>query len=162
MFNIRTGLGYDRHPFSETGSGPLKLGCVSLDFDRSLKGHSDGDVIAHSIADALLSAAGLPDLGTTFPAGCSSTTGIAGADILRWTARMVSDQGWKIGNIDCVVVCDTPTLKHVVQDMVLAISQALGIETSQVSIKPRHAEGLGFAGQNLGIESTSIVLLHRD
>lgn len=140
----------------------MPLGCVSIDFDRRLSGHSDGDAVAHCIADALLSAAGQKDLGTVFPASCSSTTGISGSEILKWTTRLLSEVEWKIGNIDCVVVCDSPTLGPMVPEMVRAISDALDISPEQVSVKPGHAEGLGFAGNDEGIESTSVVLIYRD
>jgi 2-C-methyl-D-erythritol 2,4-cyclodiphosphate synthase len=162
MTDIRVGIGHDRHPFSKAGHGPLALGCVNVEFERRLIGHSDGDAVAHCIADALLSAAGQPDLGTTFPEACSATAGIAGSEILKWTARLVSDAGWRIGNIDCVVVCDHPTLGPRVPEMCASVAGALGIEPDRVKVKPRHAEGLGFAGRDLGIESTAVVLLYRD
>jgi len=161
MADIRVGIGHDRHPFSKHGKGPLALGCVTIEFDRRLLGHSDGDAIAHCMADALLSACGQADLGTTFPETSAATEGISGAEILKWTARMVAEAGWRIGNIDCVVVCDRPTLGHRIPDMVEAVAGALGIEPGQVKIKPRHAEGLGFAGRDLGIESTAVVLVLR-
>jgi 2-C-methyl-D-erythritol 2,4-cyclodiphosphate synthase len=162
MKNIRTGLGHDRHPFGEPGSGPLALGCVAVDYDRRLEGHSDGDAIAHCIADALLSASGLPDLGTVFPAYLEANEGIAGTAILKKTAAMIAKTGWRVGNIDCVVVCDKPHLASYLPKMVANIAGALGIECGQVSIKPRHAEGLGFAGTGLGIEATAVVLVFSD
>lgn len=161
MNAFRVGFGHDRHPFSKPGHGPLALGCVNVDFNRRLLGHSDGDAVAHCIADALLSAAGLPDLGTTFPETCDATTGISGCEILKWTGRLVRDAGWIVGNIDCVVVCDSPRLGHLVPAMCQAAAGALGIGADQISIKPRHAEGLGFAGRDLGIESSAVVLIHR-
>ena len=162
MEEIRTGLGYDRHRFDDPGSGPLRIGCVSVEFDRRLDGHSDGDLIAHCIADALLSAAGIGDLGTCFPAGKPETAGISGSSILRRTADWLASAGWRVGNIDCTVICDEPCLGRHVPVMQSSVSTALGIDTGLLSIKPRHAEGLGFAGRMEGIEAMAIVLLVRN
>ncbi len=161
MDDIRTGLGYDRHKFDGAGSGPLSIGCVSIDFDRRLDGHSDGDVIAHSVADAILSASGIGDLGTCFPSGSQHTAGIRGEAILKRTADWIEAAGWRIGNIDCTVVCDEPCLGRHVPAMVKTMSGALRIEAERVKIKPHHAEGLGFAGSGEGIEATAVVLLFK-
>jgi len=162
MNDIRTGLGYDRHQFETPGSGPLAIGCVKVDFDRRLDGHSDGDVVAHAIADALLSACGFGDLGTSFPAGSPATVGIAGSAILHRTADWVVAAGWRIGNVDCTVVCDNPALGTHVPAMKKAVGFALGLSQDRVCIKPRHAEGLGFAGRGEGVEAMAVVLVFHD
>ncbi len=161
MDEIRTGLGCDRHRFEAAGSGPLAIGCIPVEYDRRLDGHSDGDVVAHCIADALLSASGIGDLGTCFPAGSSRTKEIKGAAILRRTANWLDEAGWRVGNIDCTVICDEPCLGRHVQPMTAAIADALKITADRIKVKPRHAEGLGFAGRVEGIEAMAVVLLFR-
>ena len=159
--DIRTGLGYDRHRWAEDGTGPLMLGCAEIEYSRRLAGHSDGDAAAHCIADAILSACGLGDLGTNFPAGRTETADIRGETILRKTAVLAGKAGFRIGNVDCTVICDYPRLGEHVQVMAGATARALGITTDRVSIKPRHAEGLGFAGKNEGVEAIASVLMFR-
>jgi len=158
--HIRVGLGMDVHPLIP--GGPLCLGCCEIPFDYHLKGHSDGDVVAHAIADALLSAGGISDLGTFLPASDDSIKGISGEDVLKRVASVLAQAGVMIINVDCTVMCDRPSLAGYVPSMIKATSLALEISPSQVSIKPRHAEGLGFAGTGQGIFSQAVVLVQID
>jgi 2-C-methyl-D-erythritol 2,4-cyclodiphosphate synthase len=124
-----------------------------------LEGHSDGDAVAHAIADALLSAAGLGDLGTFLPAGDPATAGISGADILRRVGNALSGRDAHIVNIDCTLVCDEPPLAGHRAAMETAVADGLGVSREAVSLKPRHAEGLGFAGRGEGVWASAVVLV---
>jgi 2-C-methyl-D-erythritol 2,4-cyclodiphosphate synthase len=154
---FRIGLGIDIHPF--VPGGPLWLGCTRIDHDHHLAGHSDGDAVAHAIADALLSAAGLGDLGTFLPATDPTIRGISGENVLKRVAAGLSWRGAAVVNIDCSVVCETPTLAPHLPRMIQATAAALGVDSSRVSIKPRHAEGLGFVGRAEGVAAQAVALV---
>jgi len=154
---FRIGLGIDIHPF--VPSGPLWLGCTRIDHDHHLAGHSDGDAVAHAIADALLSAAGLGDLGTFLPATDPTIRGISGENVLKRVAAGLSWRGAAVVNIDCSVVCESPTLAPHLPRMIQATAAALGVDSSRVSIKPRHAEGLGFVGRAEGVAAQAVALV---
>lgn len=154
---FRIGLGIDIHPF--VPGGPLWLGCTRIDHDHHLAGHSDGDAVAHAIADALLSAAGLGDLGTFLPATDPTIRGISGENVLKRVAACLSWRGAAVVNIDCSVVCESPTLAPHLPRMIQATAASLGVDSSRVSIKPRHAEGLGFVGRAEGVAAQAVALV---
>ena len=154
---FRIGLGIDIHP--SVPGGPLWLGCARIDHDRHLAGHSDGDAVAHAIGDALLSAAGLGSLGTFLPDTDPATRGISGANVLKRVAAGLSWKGAAVVNVDCSIVCESPPLAPHLDRMVRATADALGIDPSRVSIKPRHAEGLGFAGRSEGVAAQAVALV---
>ena len=153
---IRTGLGFDVHPFKE--GGPLFLGCTALNYDIHLDGHSDGDCIAHSIADGLLSAALRKSLGETFPV-IAENKGISGQEILSKVKGLLIEDNWRIVNIDTTVIADYPVLGPYVDVMVKNTAGALGIDDSYLMIKPRHSEGL--FKDFYGIICISVVLVER-
>ncbi len=157
---IRIGQGVDMHRL--VPGGPLHLGGVVIPYDLHLDGHSDADVVAHAIADALLSAAGHGDLGTLLPADDPSTAGISGAQVLSRVAEVLAFRGARLLNVDCSVVCDSPPLARYVPDMVDAMAEALGVSRSNLSIKPRHAEGLGFVGRDEGVFALAVALIAFD
>ena len=153
---MRVGLGFDVHPFSDDPSRQLVLGGVHLEGERGLAGHSDADVVAHAIADALLGAAGLGDLGQHFP---DTDPAWAGADSLRLLAGvtdMVRDAGWAPGNVDCTVVLEAPKLAPHRDQMMLRLAGVVGAD---VSVKATRAEGLGAIGRCEGVACWAVALV---
>jgi 2-C-methyl-D-erythritol 2,4-cyclodiphosphate synthase len=150
MIDIRVGQGFDIHRFAEepVEGRVLILGGVSFPGERVLVGHSDADVIAHAAADALLGAAGLGDIGQHYPDTDPAWKGANSLRILRDVALKVRDAGWRIGNVDCSVVCEQPKIAPVRDEMVRLLSEAAG---APVSVKGRRAEGLGALGRGEGI-----------
>jgi len=157
---MRIGQGIDVHRL--VPGGPLRLGGIAIPNNVHLEGHSDGDVVAHAIADAILSAAYLGDLGTFLPADDPTIAGIAGTEVLRRVAKALAQQGAKVGNVDCSVMCDCPPLAEHVPAMTNAVAMALSVSTRCISIKPRHAEGLGFVGREEGILAMAVALVTLD
>jgi len=154
----RVGLGFDVHPFG--GDGPLVLGGVTL-AGPGLEGHSDADVVAHAIADALLGAAGLPDLGTLFPADDERYRGVSSMRLLRDVADAVAAAGWRVENVDVVVATEQPVLAPHLPDMVASVEQALEpLDPAAVAVKPKRPEGLGALGRAEGIAAWAVALLY--
>ncbi len=151
---VRVGLGFDIHPFTDDPTRRLVLGGVHLD-GPGLVGHSDADVIAHAVADALLGAGGLGDLGGHFPAGDQAW---AGADSMDLLARVMAEvsESWQVGNVDCAVVLEAPRLAPHREAMEASLSRAVG---APVSVKPKRAEGLGALGRGEGIACWAVALL---
>ncbi|MEI6546378.1 MAG: 2-C-methyl-D-erythritol 2,4-cyclodiphosphate synthase [Burkholderiales bacterium] len=151
------GQGWDVHAL--VPGRALLIGGVAIPFERGLLGHSDADVLLHAITDAMLGAAALGDIGRHFP---DTDARFAGADsrvLLREALARVRAAGWVPGNIDCTVVAQAPKLASHIPAMVAAIAADLGIEPSQVNVKAKTAEKLGFAGRGEGIEAHATVLL---
>lgn len=150
MIDIRVGQGFDIHRFAEepVEGRVLILGGVSFPGERVLVGHSDADVIAHAAGDALLGAAGLGDIGQHYPDTDPAWKGANSLRILRDVALKVRDAGWRIGNVDCSVVCEQPKIAPVRDEMVRLLSEAAG---APVSVKGRRAESLGALGRGEGI-----------
>lgn len=153
----RVGLGFDVHPFG--GDGRLVLGGVTVE-GPGLAGHSDADVISHAVAEALLGAAGLPDLGTQFPADDDRYRGASSIGLLREVSGMVARAGWRVGNVDVVVAAEQPRLAPHLPDMVSALEEALAaVRPEAVTVKPKRAEGLGAIGRAEGIAAWAVALL---
>jgi 2-C-methyl-D-erythritol 2,4-cyclodiphosphate synthase len=150
----RVGLGFDVHPFSEDPGRRLVLGGVALP-GRGLAGHSDADVIAHAVADALLGAAGLGDLGGLFPDDDPAWRGADSMDLLGQVVDRV-ESGWRVGNVDCAVVLEAPRLAPHRDAMQQALAAVVG---AQVSVKPKRAEGLGALGRQEGIACWAVALV---
>ena len=150
MIDIRVGQGFDIHRFADEPieGRVLILGGLSFPGKRVLVGHSDADVIAHAAADALLGAAGLGDIGQHYPDTDPAWKGADSLRILRDVALKVRDAGWRIGNVDCSVVCEQPKIAPVRDEMTRLLSEAAG---APVSVKGRRAEGLGALGRGEGI-----------
>jgi len=158
----RVGLGYDVHAFSD--GGVLVLGGVELE-GPALAGHSDADAVAHAVADALLGAAGLPDLGSLFPTSDDRYRDASSIGLLRDVAGRVSAAGWRLGNVDVVVTAERPSLAPHVRSMTANLSRALialfpepGAQ-NLVSVKPKRSEGLGAIGRSEGIAVWAVALL---
>ncbi len=161
----RVGLGFDVHPFGD--APPLVLGGVRIPDAPRLAGHSDGDAVAHAVADALLGPAGLGDLGTLFPADDESLRGADSFGLLAEVVRQVASGGWWVDNIDIVIAAETPRLAPHMAAMATNLTEVLsplkepmgrGIH---VSVRPKRAEGLGAIGRAEGIAVWAIVLLSR-
>jgi 2-C-methyl-D-erythritol 2,4-cyclodiphosphate synthase len=161
----RVGLGFDVHPFGN--APPLVLGGVRIEESPRLAGHSDGDAVAHAVADALLSPLGLPDLGTMYPASDEQHRGAASMEWLREIAQQVVKLGWWIDNVDVVVAAETPKLASHVGAMAANLSEVLHKAREPmgrgigVAVKPKHAEGLGAIGRSEGIAVWAVALLSR-
>jgi 2-C-methyl-D-erythritol 2,4-cyclodiphosphate synthase len=154
---LRIGQGVDVHPL--VPGRPLVLGGVAVPFDRGLAGHSDADVVAHAICDAVLSAAALGDLGQHFPADDPRWAGADSLSFCRQAAGLAGKAGWTIVNVAATVLCDQPRLGPHLAAMTAALAGALGVEPGQVQISPKATEGLGFPGRGDGIAAIAVCLL---
>ena len=157
MTGLRIGHGYDVHRLVE--GRPLILGGVTVPYERGLLGHSDADVLAHAVMDALLGAAALGDIGKLFP---DSDPAYAGADSLLLLAQVtarLAENGWAIGNVDATVLAQAPKLASYVPEMRRRLAEAMGIDAAQVSVKATTEEHLGFTGAGEGMACHAVALL---
>ena len=148
----RVGIGYDIHRLVD--GRPLILGGVSIDFPQGLLGHSDGDVVLHAVADALLGAAGLPDIGDLFPDTDPAYDGADSRTLLAEVVRKVAAAGFRPNNIDCIVHAERPKLSEFKEPMARSIAQVVGLEPGAVNVKAKTNEGLGPLGSAEGIACT--------
>lgn len=153
----RIGIGYDSHMFCEGRA--LIIGGVKIGYNKGLKGHSDGDVLLHAIADALLGACGLGDIGSYFPDTDDSIKGIDSSIIIKEIHKRIKESGFQIINIDCVILAEEPKLGCYYGKMINNISEMLEISRDKISIKAKTNEGMGFIGRKEGIASYAIALL---
>ena len=159
MIGIRIGHGYDVHRLTE--GRPLILGGVHIPYERGLLGHSDADVLAHAVMDALLGAAALGDIGGLFP---DSDERWRGADSLRLLGQVtahLADNGWEIGNVDATVLAQAPKLAPHIPEMRQKLAAAMGVDASQVSVKATTEEHLGFTGAGEGMACHAVALLSK-
>jgi len=158
---MRVGLGVDVHAFAAAEEGRrLVLGGVEIPSDRGLLGHSDADVLAHAISDALLGAAGLEDIGHYFPDTDERYRDADSMELLREVRRLVGGS-WEVANVDAVVVCERPRIKDHRGAMRKNLASALGVEESRVGVRGTTTERLGFAGRGEGIAAQAVCLLER-
>ncbi len=157
MSNIRIGNGYDIHQLANNRR--LILGGVEIHHELGLLGHSDADVLTHAIMDAMLGALSLGDIGHYFPPTDPTWAGADSLVLLSQVNQLVQDQGWRIGNIDSVVVAERPKLKPHIATMRDRISSVLQVEPNQVGIKATTNEKLGPVGREEGIAAYAVVLL---
>jgi 2-C-methyl-D-erythritol 2,4-cyclodiphosphate synthase len=161
----RVGLGFDVHPFGD--APPLVLGGVTIADALRLAGHSDGDAVAHAVADALLGPAGLPDLGTLFPATDEQFRGADSMGILAEVAGRVAQLGWWISNVDVTIAAEQPKLAPHMEAMANNLVAALALlrdptgDDIAVSVRPKRGEGLGAIGRAEGIAVWAASLLSR-
>ena len=157
MTELRIGLGVDAHAF---GDGiPLVLGGVRIDHSRGLVGHSDGDVIAHALTDALLGAAGLADIGALFP---SDDERYRGADSLTFLAEaygQVREAGFELVNADCVLVGQEPRIAPYREAMRRRLAKALGVQPERLNVRATTTDSLGFTGRGEGLAAEAVALL---
>jgi 2-C-methyl-D-erythritol 2,4-cyclodiphosphate synthase len=154
---IRIGFGFDTHKL-EPG-GPLRLGGVSIEHSKGAIGHSDADVLIHAVIDALLGAAGLPDIGRQFPDTSIDYKGINSIILLQKTLQLILEQGFSIGNIDCTLLLEQPKIAAHIPSMITALSSTLGISAGQINVKAKTSEKLGFIGREEGVSAYAVALL---
>jgi 2-C-methyl-D-erythritol 2,4-cyclodiphosphate synthase len=158
---MRVGLGVDVHAFAAPEEGRrLVLGGVEIPSDRGLLGHSDADVLAHAVTDALLGAAGLEDIGHYFPDTDERYRDADSIELLREVRRQVGGS-WGVANVDAVVICERPKIRDHREAMRKNLAAALGTEESRVGVRGTTTERLGFAGRGEGIVAQAVCLLER-
>lgn len=157
MPGVRVGFGYDIHPLVE--GRRLVLGGLEVPFDLGLDGHSDADVLLHAIMDALLGAAAMGDIGRHFPPNDPAYKDASSLELLRRVGRMVTREGWQVGNVDATIVAQEPRMAPFMDGMRKCISEALGLDEGRVSVKACSPEGIGSLGRNEGISSYAVALL---
>ena len=154
---MRIGQRYDVHRLVE--GRKLILGGVEIPYEKGLLGHSDADVLTHAVMDALLGAAALGDIGKLFPDTDERYRGADSIGLLREVGRVLDENGYKVGNIDCTVVAQAPKLAPHREQMRLNMAQALGVEVNRISVKATTEEKLGFTGDGSGMAAQAIALL---
>ena len=159
MSELRVGLGVDAHAFSD--GVPLVLGGVPIESPQGLAGHSDGDVIAHALIDALLGAAGLGDIGSLFPPEEPKWEGASSLDLLSRAYAEVADAGFVLVNADCVLVGERPRIAERRGEMESQLAGALGVERDRVAVRATTMDGLGFTGRGEGLAAHAVALLER-
>jgi 2-C-methyl-D-erythritol 2,4-cyclodiphosphate synthase len=154
---MRIGHGFDVHALVE--GRPLILGGVSIAYERGLFGHSDADVLLHALADALLGAAALGDIGRHFPDTDPTYAGADSRVLLREVVARVAAAGWRPGNVDVTIIAQAPRLAPHIPQMVAHIAADLGVACAQVNVKATTTERLGFTGRGEGIAAEAVCLL---
>jgi len=154
---MRIGIGYDVHPL--VAGRKLILGGVEIPFEKGLKGHSDADALLHAIADALLGALSLGDLGKHFPDTDPRYQGISSLKLLKEVYQKVLKEDFCLANLDSILIAEKPKLSPYLEQMVQNIAECLNLKTNQVSVKATREEGLGFTGRGEGIAAKAVVLL---
>lgn len=157
MNPIRIGQGYDVHAFTEGDF--ITLGGVKIPHNRAFKAHSDGDVLIHAVCDALLGALALGDIGQHFPDTDNQYANIDSRVLLRHAYQLILDKNWKICNLDCTVIAQSPKLMPHIYSMRTNFSQDLDASLDQISVKATTTEKLGFEGEKKGIAAMATVLL---
>jgi 2-C-methyl-D-erythritol 2,4-cyclodiphosphate synthase len=156
--DLRVGIGVDAHAFAS--GTPLVLGGVELEGD-GLAGHSDGDVIAHALIDALLGAANLGDIGSLFPSGEPTPKGISSLDLLRDAYGRVRASGYRLVNADCVLIGEQPRIGPYRERMARRLADALDVDAEQIAVRATTTDRLGFTGRGEGLAAHAVALLSR-
>jgi 2-C-methyl-D-erythritol 2,4-cyclodiphosphate synthase len=159
MPEYRVGTGVDAHAFED--GVPLVLGGVKIDHPRGLAGHSDGDVLAHALTDAVLGAAGLEDIGALFPSGDPALAGADSVDLLARAWERVRAAGWRLANADVVLVGEEPRLAPHRREMRQRLANALGADPELVAVRATTTDRLGFTGRGEGLAAQAVALLAR-
>jgi 2-C-methyl-D-erythritol 2,4-cyclodiphosphate synthase/2-C-methyl-D-erythritol 4-phosphate cytidylyltransferase/2-C-methyl-D-erythritol 2,4-cyclodiphosphate synthase len=157
---IRTGLGYDLHRLKK--GRRFLLGGVVIPFHKGEEGHSDGDVLAHAICDALLGASGLGDIGELFPSSNFAWKDVNSMEFLRNVFERVKQQGWRLVNLDCVIVCEEPKILPFRDIICKSIAKVMGVPSQNIFVKGKTAEGLGPVGKGKAVEALAICLLEKE
>jgi 2-C-methyl-D-erythritol 2,4-cyclodiphosphate synthase len=159
MSEFRVGTGFDAHALPD--GVPLVLGGVRIDHPRGLAGHSDGDVLAHALTDAVLGAAGLEDIGALFPSGDPAFEGADSVELLREAWRRVREAGWELANADVVLIGEEPRLAPHRDAMRAKLADALGVDRERVAVRATTTDRLGFTGRGEGLAAQAVALLRR-
>ncbi|WP_029655409.1 2-C-methyl-D-erythritol 2,4-cyclodiphosphate synthase [Marinobacter daepoensis] len=154
---MRIGQGFDVHAFCEGDS--VILGGVTIPYDQGLKAHSDGDVLLHALADALLGAAALGDIGHLFPDTSAEWAGADSRELLRRVMQRVSEEGYSVTNVDTTLIAQAPKMAPHIEAMRMNIAEDLGVSVNRVSVKATTTENLGFTGRGEGIACQAVCLL---
>jgi 2-C-methyl-D-erythritol 2,4-cyclodiphosphate synthase len=157
MSELRIGMGIDAHAFA--AGVPLVVGGVEIESPRGLAGHSDGDVVAHALIDAMLGGAGLGDIGSLFPPGDPKWEGASSLDLLRRTTAEVSEAGWELVNADCVLIGEEPRIAPLRDEIRAALAEACGVEPAVVNVRATTTDQLGFTGRGEGLAAQAVALL---
>lgn len=147
--SLRTGIGYDSHRFAP--GGPLVLGGVHIPVEVHLHGHSDGDAVAHAVTDAILGAAALGDIGAMFADTDPANRDRDSIEMLEAAVALLHKAGWDVGQVDVVVIAETPKIAPYREAMAARMATALAVDPADVSIKGKTNEGMGFVGRGEGI-----------
>jgi len=153
------GLGHDTHRTSS--GGPLVLGGISIECEFHLVGHSDADVLLHAITDALLSAAGLPDIGQLFPDNAAENRGRDSGEMLRLAWERVRQAGWGLVNLDCVVLAQRPKLSPYKEQILQRIAGLLEVAPGQIGLKGKTGENVGEIGRGETLQAICVALLEK-
>ena len=159
MPDYRVGVGLDAHALAD--EVPLVLGGVDFPGERGLAGHSDGDVVAHALIDALLGAAGLGDIGELFPSGDPEWLDASSIRLLQRTYEVVRGAGFQLVNADCVLVGEEPRIAPMRAAMRARLAGAMGVEPDRVTVRATTTDGLGFTGRGDGLAAQAVALLER-
>ena len=154
---MKIGIGYDVHRLVENRD--LILGGIKFDYEKGLLGHSDADVLTHAVMDAILGALALADIGKLFPDTDPKYKGISSIKLLDHVVGLMEENGYKIGNLDTVIICEMPKINPRRDEIKILLAEHLKTNPANVSIKASTSEGLGFTGQGLGIEARAVVIL---
>ena len=154
---LRIGHGFDVHAFAE--GRPLILGGVNVPCERGLAGHSDADVVAHAVMDAVLGALRAGDIGKLFPDTDPAYEGADSLGLMRHVAELVREQGWRVADVDCTIAAQAPKLASYRDEMRARMAAALGVEKDAVGVKATTTERLGFVGREEGIAAWAVALL---
>lgn len=158
--DVRVGIGVDAHALEE--GVPLVLGGVEFpDEPAGLAGHSDGDVIAHALVDAILGAAGLGDIGSLFPSGDPAWKGASSLDLLARAYAEARAAGYELVNADCVLVGERPRLASHREEMRSRLAAALGVDAGLIAVRATTTDGLGFTGRGEGLAAQAVALVRR-
>lgn len=157
--NFRIGHGYDVHRLCENRK--LILGGVDIPYEKGLLGHSDADVLVHAVMDSLLGALALGDIGKHFPDTDPKYKGADSIVLLRYVNELIKNNGYAVSNLDATILAQKPKLLPFIEQMRKNISEAIGVDISQVSVKATTEEKLGFTGEGLGISAHCVCLLER-
>jgi 2-C-methyl-D-erythritol 2,4-cyclodiphosphate synthase len=159
MTEYRVGSGVDAHALED--GVPLMLGGVAIDHPRGLAGHSDGDVLAHALTDAILGAAGMEDIGALFPSGDPQLEGADSVALLAEAWSRVRAAGWELVNADVILIGEEPRLAPHRDAMRGRLAGALGVEPERVAVRATTTDGLGFTGRGEGLAAQAVALLRR-
>ena len=154
---MRIGHGYDVHKLVE--GRKLILGGIEIPYEKGLLGHSDADVLTHALMDALLGAAALGDIGKLFPDNDPDYAGADSVELLKKVCAVITEAGYRVGNVDCTVIAQRPKLAPYIPAMREKLAKAMSVDVSRVSVKATTEEHLGFTGEGLGIAAHSVALL---
>jgi 2-C-methyl-D-erythritol 2,4-cyclodiphosphate synthase len=156
---IKVGFGYDVHQLKD--GEDFWLGGIKLDHEKGAVGHSDADVLIHSICDALLGAANMRDIGFHYPPSDNQYKGIDSKILLKDVVKLISDKGFSIGNIDATIALEEPKINPYIPEMQKVLAEVMGVDVEDVSLKATTTERLGFEGRQEGVSAYVVVLIQK-